>query len=126
VLASAAFLMALAALVAWVAPSTAWLALTFVLLGAYLAAESVSSLIIILEFCAPQDRPTYIGLTNTLLAPVFILAPLIGGWLATIAGYRGLLLTAMLISTLGGLLFVFWVHEPRRAPAPLSAPVSAD
>ena len=78
---------------------------------------------IILEFCSPEDRPTYIGLTNTLLAPARTLAPILGGWLATWAGYRGMFLVALVASILGGLMMTFWVREPRRATvamAPLS------
>ncbi len=63
----------------------------------------------------PQDRPTYIGLTNTLLAPVFALAPLIGGWLATLMGYQGMFLCAVIIGVLGGLLLMLWVREPRQS-----------
>ncbi|MCB9161222.1 MAG: MFS transporter, partial [Caldilineaceae bacterium] len=114
----AAFAIATAALVALLAASLTWLIVTFALLGAYVAADAVSALNIILEFCAPEDRPTYIGLTNTLLAPVLIVAPLIGGWLATWAGYGGLFITSMTIATLGGLLLALWVHEPRRLPPP--------
>ena len=55
------------------------LLLTFIFLGAYLAGDNTSSLNIILEFCAPEDRPTYIGLTNSALAPMLILAPIFGG-----------------------------------------------
>ena len=113
VLTCAAFAMALAALVALVAPSPAVLLIAFVLMGAYLAADQVSSLNIILEFCEPADRPTYIGLTNTLLAPVLILSPIFGGWLATVAGYSGLFLAALIISLIGGLMMAFWVREPR-------------
>ncbi len=128
VLTSAAFAMALAAFVALVAPSPAVLLVTFVLMGAYLAADQVSSLNIILEFCEPADRPTYIGLTNTLLAPVLILSPILGGWLATVTGYNGLFLAALVISLIGGLMMAFWVREPRRfssTPATgLSQPVT--
>ena len=118
VLVGAAFAISAAALVALMAASLTWLIVTFALLGAYVAADAVSALNIILEFCAPEDRPTYIGLTNTLLAPVLIVAPLIGGWLATWAGYGGLFVTSMTIATLGGLLLALWVHEPRRLPPP--------
>ncbi len=82
VLGAAAFAMALAALMAWASSSLIWMAVTFALVGVYVAADGVSALNIILEFCAEEDRPTYIGLTNTLLAPVLIIAPLLGGWLA--------------------------------------------
>ena len=65
-----ALALALAALTVWLAPAWPWLVVAFALLGAFLAADSASFLNIILEFCADEDRPTYIGLTNTLLAPV--------------------------------------------------------
>lgn len=114
VLASAPFVMALAVASAWLAPSAALLTTTFVLLGAYLAADSVSSFNIIIEFCPPEDRPTYIGLTNTLLAPLLGLGPILGGWLATTAGYGGLFLAALAVALVGGLMMSLWVREPRR------------
>ena len=107
--------MALTALVGWLTSSPAWLWATFCLLGVAMSAESVSRMNIILEFCAPEDRPTYIGLTNTLLAPGRTLAPILGGALATwlAAGYRGMFVVAGFISLLGGVLLAFWVKEPR-------------
>jgi MFS family permease len=104
--------MAGAAAVALWAPSVAGLWVAFGLLGLSLSAESVSHMNIILEFCAPEDRPTYIGLTNTLLAPG-MLAPVLGGWLATRAGYSGLLSVAIVLSLLGGAVLAIWVREPR-------------
>ena len=113
VLVSASFILMLAALSAYVASSQAWLVVTFVLLGTYLAAEQVSALNIILEFCAPEDRPTYIGLTNTLLAPLFALAPIFGGWLVTVSGFQTLFVCATVAAALGGLSLSLWVKEPR-------------
>src|SRR5436190_3155963 len=103
----------LAAASAWLAVSQTWLIITFILVGVYAAGDGVSAFNIILEFCAPEDRPTYIGLTSTLLAPILTVAPLIGGWLAVTVGYRGLFLTALAIGSLGCLLMLFWVREPR-------------
>lgn len=103
-----------AALLAWVASSQVWLTAIFILLGAGIAAELTSSLNIILEFCEPADRPTYIGLTNTLLAPTLALAPLLGGWIVTWSGdYSALFLTAACCAGLGAWLLSFWVREPR-------------
>ena len=113
VLASSAFALVLAALVAWQATSQSWLFVTFILLGVYTAGDGVSSLNIILEFCTPQDRPTYIGLTNTLLAPVLSLAPLLGGVLVMAVGYTGLFVTACCCALVGGVLMTLWVREPR-------------
>jgi MFS family permease len=115
VLCGAAFSMALAALVAWVASSPIWLWATFLLLGVAMSADSVSRMNIILEFCAPEDRPTYIGLTNTLLAPGRTLGPILGGVLATWVGYRGMFVVAALVSALGGVLLALTVQEPRHA-----------
>ena len=110
VLTAAAFALAQASLAAFLAPSAEWLAVTFFILFAYLAADSASGLNIILEFCAPEDRPTYIGLTNTLFAPVIVVAPLIGGWLASVMDYRGMMVVAMIIAAIGALqlLLAWW------------------
>jgi MFS family permease len=109
--------MMLAATVTWLAPSPLWLLATFALLGASRASDSVSGMSIILEFCAPEDRPTYVGLTNTLLAPVKASAPVVGGWLATWASYRGMFVVALTISLLGAILLALWVREPRHVTA---------
>ena len=90
------------------------LVLTFVFLAAYLSADHTSSLNIILEFCDPEDRPTYVGLTNTLLAPVLICAPIFGGWLAGTLGYGALFGTALAVSAAAAVSMLFWVREPRR------------
>lgn len=121
VLTGAAFLLALAALNTLLAPSQTWLILSFAFLGASSSGDAVSGLNIILEFAAPEDRPTYIGLTNTLLAPTIVLAPIVGGWLATIVGFPALLSMATAIAAMGGLLLAIWVREPRRQPLPKRA-----
>lgn len=92
------------------------LVLTFVFLAAYLSADHTSSLNIILEFCEPEDRPTYVGLTNTLLAPVLICAPIFGGWLAGTLGYATLFSAALAVSAAAAVSMLFWVREPRREP----------
>jgi len=90
------------------------LILTFIFLGTFLAADHTSSLPIILEFSAQEDRPTYIGLTNTVLAPILIGAPILGGWLAGAFGYAALFSAAMVVGAAALLLMLFWVREPRR------------
>lgn len=115
VLVGGALALALAAGMASVATSWPWLVAVFVLIGAFLSADSASFLTIIPEFCADEDRPTYIGLTNTLLAPIIALAPLLGGWLATLAGYRPMFALAALCAALGAGLLARQVREPRHA-----------
>jgi MFS family permease len=115
VLAFAALAMALAAASVLVAPTEAWLVVTFALLGASMAGNLVSGLNIILEFCAAEDRPTYIGLTNTLLAPATALAPIIGAVLASLIGYQSMFAAAAVLALAGGALLRTWVREPRFA-----------
>jgi MFS family permease len=40
-----------------------------------------------LEFGTLEEKPTYVGLSNTLVAPATIVAPLLGGFLADQFGY---------------------------------------
>jgi MFS family permease len=115
VLAASTFALALAALMAWLPLSKLALMAIFILLGVALTGDQVSRLSIILEFASPEDQPTYIGLTNTLLAPIMTLTPLLGGWLATWLGYPSMFFIAMVAAALGGVLLLFWVREPRKS-----------
>ncbi|HWQ15035.1 MAG TPA: MFS transporter [Roseiflexaceae bacterium] len=126
VLVGGAVALALAAVTVALAPAWPWLVAAFALLSIFLSADSASFLTIIPEFCADEDRPTYIGLTNTLLAPVTSLAPLLGGWLAAVLGFPPMFALAALLAGLGAALLALWVREPRRARrAPETATAAA-
>ena len=116
VLAAGALSMALAALTAlvWQAPLALWV--IFILLGAASSADAVAGFSIIIEFGSPEDRPTYIGLTNTLLAPARSLSPILGGWLAASLGYSWLFGAALVASAVGALMLFWWLKEPRNIP----------
>jgi predicted MFS family arabinose efflux permease len=66
------------------------------------------------EFGTEAERPVYIGMSNTLIAPAAILAPIFGGWLADQAGYPA----TFLVSAIGGFLTVIvlllLVRDPQR------------
>lgn len=114
------FALALAAIVALGATDLRGLIPAFMLLGVGLASDHVSRLNIILEFAAPEDQPTFIGLTNTLLAPVVFLAPILGGWLADF-GFEALFMLMAGCGLAGGMLLFTWVKEPRyQPPQPIS------
>ena len=117
--------LALAALLALGATSLAGLIPAFVLLGVGLAGDQVSRLNIILEFAVPEDQPTFIGLTNTLLAPVVFLAPIAGGWLAD-TGFDSLFLLMIACGLVGGLMLLFIVKEPRHIPPTPIGDLQAD
>ena len=109
------FALALAAVLVIGASDLIGLIPAFILLGVGLASDHVSRLNIILEFAAPEDQPTFIGLTNTLLAPVVFLAPIFGGWLAD-TGFETLFTLMIVCGLAGGILLFTWVKEPRLLP----------
>jgi len=100
---------------AFLAPAPLWFHLVFVLSGMSVAGFYQSGLMITMEFCAAEIRPTYIGLNNTVSGIAAALSPLMGAWLAGAVGYRGLFAAACGIGVLGFALLHWWVQEPRRA-----------
>jgi MFS family permease len=85
----------------------------FALIGASAAASMLSGIMIVFEFCAPDLRPTYIGLSNTVIGVVAAVTPMIGGLLADVLGYRPLFATAFIFGLLGLALLRWSVREPR-------------
>lgn len=97
------------------APAPAWFYVVFFLAGASNAGFILSGMIIAFEFSTPDMRPTYIGLNNTVGGVVAAIAPIVGGGLAELAGYRGLFAVAFVIG-LAGFASLHWlVREPRQA-----------
>jgi MFS family permease len=108
------FLSLLSLVLVILAPRPGWLFLVFFLRGIALGG-SFLSLLFILEFSTPAIRPTYIGLTNTLTGLVSVVAPLLGGLLAGLIGYRGIFLVAFICVFIGLVLLHWTVHDPRHA-----------
>jgi MFS family permease len=103
----------LSSLIAWGAPSLNWMYLVFILSGLANVAYWTIGMAITTEFGTEETRPTYIGLSNTLVAPFTIIAPLLGGWIADTAGFQ----TTFMVSAVGGLiiagLLIWLVRDPR-------------
>ena len=86
----------------------------FVLAGINIAALSVSSLPILLEFApTPAARPTYVGLGTTALAPVAFLAPLAAGLLADTVGLPAVFAAAAVAGAAALALLAWRVRDPR-------------
>lgn len=62
-------------------------AIPFILCGIANTAYWTIGMTIGLEFGTLEEKPTYVGLSNTLVAPATIVAPLLGGFLADQFGY---------------------------------------
>jgi MFS family permease len=86
----------------------------FALLGAYNASIHISARTILLELADEGERPTYIGLTNTALAPFTFGAPIAAGVMVDWLGFGVVFTLAAAMSVVGLALLWTLVHEPRR------------
>jgi len=96
-----------------VAPSPLWFFPIFFLRGAVNAGIFVSGISIVYEFTDAENRPTYIGLANTIPGVAGALAPLIGGWLAGALSYQAMFVLSAVIGVVSLGLLRFAVAEPR-------------
>jgi len=102
------------ALAALAATSSGALGPVFVLVGVHQASMHVSARTILLEFARdPAQRPTYIGLGNTALAPVTFAGPLAAGVLADHAGFAAVFAASAVTSALAIGVLLARVREPR-------------
>ncbi len=86
--------------------------LIFVAIGALNSSMMPGFINFILELAPPEERTTYIALTNTLCG-VLMVAPFLGGWLLQATSYPVLFaVTAVGIAL--GLILTFRLEEPRQ------------
>jgi MFS family permease len=97
-----------------IAPSPWWFFPIFFLRGAVNAGTFISGISIVYEFTDAENRPSYIGLANTIPGVVVSVAPLIGGWLAGAMSYRAMFILSAIIGAVSWVLLRFTVHEPRK------------
>lgn len=102
----------ISALLAWQAPDLSWFYLVFILAGIANTTFWTISMALTLDFGTEDERPTYVGMANTLIAPGAILAPLLGGWLADTVGFSFTFITAAAAGLGTALLLFFLVKEP--------------
>jgi len=100
-----------------VAPAPVWFYPIFFLRGAVFAGTFVSSIAIVYEFTGAENRPTYIGVANTIPGVAGTLAPLIGGWLAGAVSYPFMFIVAAIIGAISLGTLHFTVREPRKVAA---------
>ena len=92
----------------------------FVLAGVQTAALNVSAMNVLLEFApTPGERPTYIGLGTTSMAPVAFASPLLAGLLADALGFRVVFMVALVTGLTGLALLAAFVRDPRRLARPV-------
>lgn len=104
----------LSLVLAIIAPSPLWFFPIFFLRGAVNAGSFVSGISIVFEFTEAENRPTYIGLANTIPGVAGSIAPLIGGWLAGAMGYQSMFILSAIIGVVSWVILRFAVREPRK------------
>lgn len=103
----------LSAVLAWLAPSASWLPAILLFEAVAVVAIWTVPIALSVSFAPTEaERPLYIGMSNTLVAPATILAPAIGGWIADAASFQ---LTFQLSAVFGLLMAAalwFGMREP--------------
>ena len=110
-----------ASVTAVLAPSLAWFTLVYVFLGVNLGSELMLRYNMSIEYGPVEQRSTYVGLMNTVLAP-FYLSSILGGWISDGFGYHVVFLLGAACSIIGMALLVLRVEDPHRRHRALSDP----
>ncbi|NLG97005.1 MAG: MFS transporter [Chloroflexi bacterium] len=108
-----------------IAPDPLWFFPVFFLRGTILACSMISGISIVMEFSDPEDRPTYIGMANTIPGIASSIAPMIGGALAGAAGYNWLFILSGTIAALALVFLRTSVVDPRKIHRPEPIPAAA-
>jgi MFS family permease len=102
----------LSLLISAIAPDPNWLYLAFFLRGSFFGGMFLT-MMFVLEFAQPNNRPTYIGVYSTLIGTISFASPMVGGWIASWAGYQPMFIVAMVFYLVGVLMLIIMVKEPR-------------
>lgn len=105
----------LAALFAWLAPSANWFFAVMVFAGIANSVFWTIGMVVTLDFCSDQSRPTYIGLANTLISPAAILAPLLGGWMADGFSFKHTFAVSAVFALIALVFLLRFVKIPQKA-----------
>ena len=100
-------------MLAWGAQGIGWLYPVVILAGLANVAYWTIGMAITVEFGSEETRPIYIGLSNTLVAPFTILAPLLGGWLTDGFSFQLTFMVSALIAIGVTILLILLVRNPR-------------
>ena len=106
---------AMSGLIAGFAPALWWFYPAMILIGLASASVWAIGMAITTEFGNEVERPVYIGLSNTLVAPAAILAPILGGWLADIASYQATFIVSAIAGLVTAIVLYRRVQDPRQA-----------
>jgi MFS family permease len=111
----------LSSVIAWFATSILWLYPAFMLSAFGLVAVWTIGITFTVGFGSDTERPTYIGLSNTLITPATIFAPILGGWMIDTLGFEPTFGLSAFIGIITAGILISVVKDPHKAgwhPAP--------
>lgn len=106
---------AMSALLAIIIKDVNLFALVFILNGVAGTAFWTIGITMSLEFGKEEERPTYVGMANTLVAPAGIIAPFIGGLLADSFSYSVTFFTSASLALLASIILMLLVSDPKKS-----------
>jgi MFS family permease len=105
---------ALSSMLAWMATSVEWFYPVFLLEAIAIVAIWTIPVALTVSFAKEHERPIYIGLSSTFTAPATILAPIIGGLLADLAGFDITFLVSAIFGLLMAAVLILFMKEPAK------------
>jgi len=101
--------------IALISNSIEYMYIVFMLHGFGVSGISVSGCNAIIDFCRPEERPTYIGVTGMMIAPVAGFLPVLAGVVIqnNLFGFKTAFLVSAIVAFTGLMILYFFVKEPR-------------
>ncbi len=106
--------LALASFIALITTSPALFLIVFLFLGVNVGSEVMSRYNMAIDFAPERRRSTFVGLVNTILAPMY-LAGILGGIVGDLFGYHAVFLISLVCAGSGVLVLWFFVKDPGSA-----------
>jgi len=100
--------------IAWFAPSIVWLYPVFILSGFGNVAIWTIGITFTVGFGSDTERPTYIGLSNTLITPATFFALILGGWMIDSLGLESTFGLAAVIGIITAGILILVVKDPHK------------
>lgn len=99
-------------LAAWVRLIPFWFVI-FALAGVAHVVAWTTTMVLTLGFGQVEEQATYIGLSNTLLAPATLISPFLAGWIIQTAGYTLMFRSAALLFLIAAILSLSLLQSGR-------------
>jgi MFS family permease len=106
---------AVSAVVAWQATAVGWFYLAYALAGIGYVAIWTIAMAMTLEFGREHEKPSYIGMANTLIGPTAFIIPLLAGWLADRVGYQATFISTALGAMIAVGVLSFALQDQERS-----------